>query len=33
VRFSSVDPWIGSTRKYSEIHPGAPVDPAVFSAK
>lgn len=30
VTFSSVDPWIGSTRKYSEIHPGAPVDPAVF---
>ena len=31
VTFSSVDPWIGSTRKYSEIHPGAPVDPAVFA--
>jgi len=31
VTFASVDPWIGSTRKYSEIHPGAPVDPALFA--
>lgn len=31
VKFSSVDPFIGSTRKYSEIHPGAPVDPALFA--
>jgi len=31
VRFSSVDPWIGSTRKYGEIHPGAAVDGAVFA--
>jgi len=31
VKFSSVDPWIGSTLKYTEIHPGAPVDPAVFA--
>jgi hypothetical protein len=31
VKASFVDPWIGSTRKYSEIHPGAPVDPAVFA--
>jgi len=30
VRVDSVDPWIGSTRKYSEIHVGAKIDPNDF---
>lgn len=30
VRVDSVDPWIGATRKYSEIHVGAKVDPNDF---
>jgi hypothetical protein len=31
VRFSSPDPWISATRKYTAIHLGAPVDAAVFA--
>ena len=30
VRLDSVDPWIGSTRRFTEIHPGARVDEGVF---
>lgn len=30
VRVDSVDPWIGATRRYSEIHIGAKIDPSVF---
>jgi hypothetical protein len=31
VRVDSVDPWIGATRKYSEINVGAKIDPSVFA--
>ena len=30
VRFDSVDPWIGSTRRYSEIRLNAKIDDSVF---
>jgi outer membrane lipoprotein-sorting protein len=31
IRFDSVDPWIGATRRYSEIRLNARVDEAIFS--
>jgi hypothetical protein len=30
IRVDSVDPWIGATRKYSAITPGAKLDPSLF---